>query len=196
MEREHKSTAAELFDPLTPLSMTVVGVAVVILLAVGVALLGGVPGCALRAGAGSIGGGLVSPGGVPTGLKASGEFAYVGWLAGVTLTIAVGLFVASFWVPAIAVKTAAGCLAASIGLFALKYALEKYLHIAVTLGVIIAAIGGAVALFPVVHTWINLHLRGVAKKIESANPAAAQALIQVADGGLGLEKRLKKLGVA
>jgi hypothetical protein len=124
---------------------------------------------------------------------ASGEFAYVGWLAAISLTVSVLLFIASFWVPTIATKTAVGCLLVSIGLYALKYALEKWLHIAVTLGVIIAGVAAAVALFPIVHTWINLHLRGVAKKIGADNPQAARVLTEVADGATGLSDRLLKL---
>lgn len=130
---------------------------------------------------------------VPTVNHPAGEFAYVSWLAAITLTIAVGLFIASFWVPTIATKTAVSCLLASIGLWALKYALEKYLHIAVTVGVIIAGIAGAVALFPIAHTWVNLHLRGMAKKVEAVNPQAAAVLKEVADGGVGLASRLRGL---
>lgn len=122
----------------------------------------------------------------------TGEFAIIGWLAALSLTVGVLLFIASFWVPLIPTKGSASCLAASVGLWALKYALEKYLHLAVNVGLIVGGIAAAVALFPLAHTWVNAHIAGTAKKLRGVAPQAAAVLKEVSNGGPGLVGRIER----
>lgn len=141
----------------------------------------------------SAGHGVGGLGGTKPPPVASGEFAIVSWLAGISLAIGTAMFIASFWIPLIPIKGAGACVVASIGLWALRYALEKYLHPAVNVLMIVAGIAAAVALFPIVHTWLNAHLAGVARKVQTTNPEAADVLREIAKGDTKLLGRLKSL---
>lgn len=141
----------------------------------------------------SVGHGVGGLGGTKPPPVAGGEFAIVNWLAGISLAIGTAMFIASFWVPLIPIKGAGACVVAAIGLWALRYALEKYLHPAVNVLMIVAGIAAAVALFPIVHTWVNAHLAGMAKKVEATNPEAADVLREIAKGDTKLLGRLKSL---